>query len=544
MRHRIKRHTGNAWPDPMGAVLVVATLVILLGTAGAVLARIITNQANGSAAPGHILLTALIPPLMITMAIILIGRRRPTAWPIGSQVPTDTFAGCLNRQSMLSTANTLIQKAHDRGQTTALVLFDVDHFKMINDFHGHGIGDRILEECASRISALTPLDGLVAHVGGDDFACVMAFDPHNPAPVEQLIARIIADFARPFALDGFDEEVTVSAGIARTDTPDPQHISPGDAQGLLHRADIALFEAKKSGRNHHLWFATCMESELRYRSELESGIRHGIAKGEFVPFYEQQVDLATGQLVGFEMLARWQSPVFGLVTPDVFIPIAEEIGLIAQLSEHLIAKAMRDAQEWDHRLTLSVNISPIQLRDPWFAQKLLRMLVASGFPANRLDIEITETCMHHNVSGVHALIISLKNQGIAISLDDFGTGYSSLAQLSTLPFDSIKIDRSFIANMGTNAGSMTIVETIAALGRGLGLPITAEGIETAQMLETLKALGPFKGQGYLYGQPLSAQATRTLLAQRDLLAQPPTDPHPAGKAGDDGTTALPSRRRA
>ncbi len=217
------------------------------------------------------------------------------------------------------------------------------------------------------------------------------------------------------------------------------------------------------------------------------------------------------------MLARWNSPAFGIVNPQVFIPIAEEIGVIDRLSESLIAQALFDAKAWDPQLTLSVNISPIQLRDPWFSQKLLKMLVEANFPPQRLEIEITESCLHENIGAVRTLLASLRNQGIKISLDDFGTGYSSLSQLRELPFDCIKIDRSFVSNLAGNKDSATIVRAITSLGEGLGLPIVAEGIETAEVLEELKAYGDFKGQGYLYGRPESASVTRERLAGMNLL---------------------------
>jgi EAL domain-containing protein (putative c-di-GMP-specific phosphodiesterase class I) len=240
-----------------------------------------------------------------------------------------------------------------------------------------------------------------------------------------------------------------------------------------------------------------------------------------VPYYEQQVDLESGELVGFEMLARWNSPALGLVGPDVFIPIAEEIGVIAELSEQLIAQALRDAAEWAPALTLSVNISPIQLRDPWFAQRVLRLLVEANFPPSRLEIEITESCLHENIGVVRSLVTSLKNQGIAITLDDFGTGYSSMAQLQALPFDRIKIDRSFVSALTTDRECATIVRTITSLGEGMSLPITAEGIETPEVLAELKSYGRFKGQGSLYGPPVDAGEVRSVLAGRGLLRHDP-----------------------
>ncbi|MEO0063435.1 MAG: Phytochrome-like protein cph2, partial [Pseudomonadota bacterium] len=225
-------------------------------------------------------------------------------------------------------------------------------------------------------------------------------------------------------------------------------------------------------------------------------------------------------------LARWRSPEYGLVGPDVFIPIAEDIDVIAALSENLIQQAMLDAREWAPHLTLSVNISPVQLRDPWFAQKILKLLAETGFPAQRLEIEITESCLHMNLAAVRSMVTSLKNQGIRISLDDFGTGYSSLSQLRSLPFDRIKIDRSFVAELAGEGGS-ELVNAIVALGRGLNLPVTAEGVETPEVLAALRQLGDFKGQGYLYGQPEDAAATRARLQDMHLLAPalpaPPAD---------------------
>ena len=334
--------------------------------------------------------------------------------------------------------------------------------------------------------------------------------------------RINDALAEPIFSGALRAEVTASIGIA-VGSRGAVHSAAHVAQDLLHRADLAMYQAKRRGRNRFAWFEPSMEKELRFRSELEQGIRDGLKHGEFVPYYEKQIDLETGEITGFEMLARWLSPRHGIVSPDVFIPVAEEIGLIADLSEALITLALADARAWDPRLTLSVNISPVQLRDPWFAQRLLKMLVAANFPPTRLEIEITETCLHENIAVVRSLITSLKNQGIRISLDDFGTGYSSLAQLRTLPFDRIKIDRSFVSTLARSADSASIVEAISSLGRGMALPITAEGIESTEVLSALRRFGQFKGQGYLYGQPASAADVRRDLAEQGLLIGPPAD---------------------
>jgi EAL domain-containing protein (putative c-di-GMP-specific phosphodiesterase class I) len=218
------------------------------------------------------------------------------------------------------------------------------------------------------------------------------------------------------------------------------------------------------------------------------------------------------------MLARWHSPSLGMISPEVFIPVAEEIGSIAELSENLIEQALQDAKDWDPTLSLSINISPVQLRDPWFSQKLLKMLVRHNFPPQRLDIEITESCIHENIGVVRSIITSLKNQGVTISLDDFGTGFSSLSQLRSLPFDRLKIDRSFVSELKDGEESDKLVRAIVSLGGGLDLPVTAEGIENPVILNKLQTMGELKGQGYIYGQPETAAAVRTRLKALGLLA--------------------------
>jgi EAL domain-containing protein (putative c-di-GMP-specific phosphodiesterase class I) len=260
-----------------------------------------------------------------------------------------------------------------------------------------------------------------------------------------------------------------------------------------------------------------MEVELRTRNSLEADIRAAIPNDEFVPYFEQQIDLQTGELAGFEMLARWVSPMRGLIPPDEFIPVAEETGMIGDLSISIIRKAMLEAKNWDPKLTISVNISPVQLKDPWLAQKIVKLLVETGFPAQRLEVEITESSLFKNLSLAQSIVGSLKNQGIQIALDDFGTGYSSLAHLRALPFDRIKIDRSFVSTMLENPESAAIVNAIAGLGSSLSVPITAEGIEEQALVDKLRELGCTKGQGWYYGQPMSVDNVRKMLAERNLL---------------------------
>ncbi|MEI6643622.1 MAG: EAL domain-containing protein [Novosphingobium sp.] len=522
--------------DLVALGILVAAIFLFIGTGSTVLTGIVRSWVYGVGSPDVLLANALI----LNIALLIFGWRRyvelnqeiaerrraeETAQRLAQ---TDALTGCLNRRSLDAALAGLVDSAEETGEQVVVFMVDLDKFKRSNDLHGHQVGDAVLIETARRLEALLPERALVARLGGDEFICCAVYAPGSEAKIELLALRINEALAVPIVTGGLRAEVTASIGVAigaRGSVHKADHV----ARELLHRADLAMYQAKRRGRNRFAWFEPSMEKELRFRGELEQGIRDGLPCGEFMPYYEKQIDLETGEITGFEMLARWKSPRYGLISPEIFIPVAEEIGLIAELSEALITMALEDAKAWDPRLTLAVNISPLQLRDPWFAQRLLKLLVAANFPPTRLEIEITETCLHENIGVVRSLIASLKNQGIRISLDDFGTGYSSLAQLRTLPFDRIKIDRSFVSSLGSSADSASIVEAISSLGRGMALPITAEGIETSEVLDALRQYGQFKGQGYLYGQPASSEEVI-----RDLAAQGLLNPDRAATLAPDG----------
>ncbi len=516
--------------DLIGLGIIVALTIMIITNGSSAIADFVTSLISDGEPSNEVLSAAL----LLNVALLLFGcrryidltsevsHRRQAEETARSLAQIDPLTGCLNRRTIDDALQTMIASARVTGHEVVAMIIDLDHFKRSNDVHGHLAGDAVLLEATRRIRSVLPERSIIARLGGDEFACAAIFDPDYVESIDRLVLRINELVARPIMIDHLSIEVTASVGLSATsgsDKDDPVAL----ATTLLHHADLAMYQAKKSGRNGYRWFDASLESELRYRNDLERGIREGIPAGEFVPFYEKQIDLDTGELTGFEMLARWQSPQRGLLSPDVFIPISEEIGLISDLSECLIRQALNDACEWDPRLTLSVNISPIQLRDPWFAQRLLKLLHEANFPPHRLDIEITESCLHENLGVVRTLITSLKNQGIRISLDDFGTGYSSFAQLRTLPFDQIKIDRYFVSNLDRNKDSATIIEAISSLGKGMGLPITAEGIETPEVLAELRKFGSFKGQGYLYGQPTNAQSVHEMLADQNLLREPAVD---------------------
>jgi diguanylate cyclase (GGDEF)-like protein len=531
--------------DIIALGIAVAAIIMLVGTGGTVLPKVMDALFGNGSRPDVLLVNAL----LLNIALIIFGwrryreltreieeRRRAEA-RAQMLAATDPLTQCLNRRSMLEATEELRSLAAVRGEAVAYCMMDLDNFKQINDMHGHPVGDAVLVMLCERVRGILPRDARLARLGGDEFAFVMPYPAGHADRVDDLVIRLFESLAHPFRLPTITVELTLSVGLSADHDADGTIGLVVDAGTLMQRADMALYHAKKQGRNRYFWFEPSMESEMRFRNQLETGIRRGLARGEFVPYYEQQVDVETGALVGFEMLARWRSPQLGVISPDIFVPIAEEIGLINEMSERLMEQAFADAREWDDSLTLSINISPVQLRDPWFAQRLLKKLVATGFPPQRLEIEITESCLHENIGLVRSMIMSLRNQGVQISLDDFGTGYSSLEQLRNLPFDRIKIDRSFVSELREPGTRSRIVEAIISLGRGLDLPLTAEGVEDEQILKALKSMGRLKAQGYLYGQPEDAEAVRARLKAVGKLTGVSTQTPSLPRTGtEDGPT--------
>lgn len=539
---RTQSRESNARNDVMTGGIIVAAIIMLLGTGSEVMSSVIDTLLGVGGGVDKTLSVAL----LLNIALIMFGWRRykdlsdeiveRTVAEQRAQTLAlrDPLTGFLNRRALSDEGGALLDRTSKRQKTLAVLMLDLDHFKNVNDVHGHAVGDALLKTVASEVLALVPPTAISARLGGDEFACAFAYDAISPGIVDRVAQAIVARLGQPFEAAGTFVHISASVGIAHSaadcDTID----------ALMRRADIAMYAAKHQGRNRYAWFDVSMERELQARNETEQGLRIGIPKGEFVPYFEQQIDLTTNRLHGFEMLARWDHPTRGLVMPDSFIGIAEETGAISDLSFSVMRQAFVEARNWDPSVTLSVNISPTQLKDPWLAQKLVKLLTETGFPATRLEVEITETSLFENLALAQSIVGSLKNQGIRIALDDFGTGYSSLAHLRALPFDRIKIDKSFVTTICENAESAAIVAAITRLGESLGLPVTAEGIETTEIEERLRQLGCHKGQGWLYGRPLPLSAARTLLAERNLLSYARTPaPLPAVTTDD-----FPQRRTA
>lgn len=516
---RASRSAPGTHVDWVPALVILAAILLFIALGSSVLSSTLSQYLGGTAPTERTLAIAL----MLNIALILLGWRRQKALRHEVRVRTaaeerarvlasrDPLTGFLNRRALGEEGAGMFAQAGRRRKTMALLLLDLDHFKTVNDMHGHSVGDALLKSVAREIADAMPGLSLTGRLGGDEFACGFLFDHDYPETVERIAERLVMRMAQPFDADGIACHVSCTIGIARSD------MDCRSMDALLRRADIAMYSAKKAGRNRYAWFDQSMERELNARNALESGLRAAIPAGQIVPYFEQQIDLESGELVGFEVLARWEHPVNGLISPERFIPIAEETGMIADLSMSIMRQACLAARDWDSAITLSINISPWQLRDAWLAQKIIKVLTETGFPAERLEVEITESALFDNLALAQSIVGSLKNQRIRLALDDFGTGYSSLAHLRALPFDRIKIDKSFVTSLNENLDSVAIVNAIVSLGNSLNLPVTAEGIEDRSILERLRAMGVAKGQGWAFGKPLSLAATRRLLAERRRL---------------------------
>ncbi|MBA3941480.1 MAG: GGDEF-domain containing protein [Sphingopyxis sp.] len=519
---RPRDRSEDARRDVIAGGVVVAAILLFVGTGSNVMQAVVQTLIGLGGGPDK----ALSATLILNVALLLFGwrryedlnreiRERTEAEKRARYLAdTDPLTGFLNRRALLATGQRLIAAAAAEQRHVALFLLDLDHFKTVNDIHGHAAGDRVLQVAAERISAVLPPSATRARLGGDEFVAMLVFEPAARANIDALAAELVATLEDSVAHDAQQIRIGASLGIALAND------ASMTMETMVRQADIAMYHCKDEGRNRYCWFEAGMEMAVQVRNQIETGIRDGLPRGEFVPHFEPQVDIATGRLVGFEMLMRWESPEYGMIPPERFIPVAEESGLIGELSLKVIRDAMEIAKSWDPSITLAVNISPQQLKDPWFSQRLTKLLVETGFPANQLEVEITESSLFENLPLVRSIVTSLKNQGVSLSLDDFGTGYSSLSHLRALPFDRIKIDRSFVAAMRGSADAHAIVVAIIRLGESLAMPITAEGVEDEATAIELTRLGCAKGQGWHYGRAASAADTALLLADRGLLRTP------------------------
>jgi diguanylate cyclase (GGDEF)-like protein len=422
----------------------------------------------------------------------------------------DPLTGLPNRRFFTEKLGECLRSATDT-EWVAVLMLDLDGFKLVNDLHGHGVGDRALIEFATRISGVLRTGTVLTRIGGDEFAIIMPDIKSLDGPTH-LAARITAALARKFLIDETLMDIGVSVGIA---------IAPNDglnSDELVRRADRALYRAKAEGRACIRFFEPDMDAHIEKRFELEREFRSAVAGDLIIPHYQPLITLEGNRIIGFEALARWQSEKLGFVPPDVFIRLAEELGLIGPLGDQLLRRACAEANTWPSDLTLAFNISATQLREPTFGLRILELLKQCSFDPRRLEIEITESALVDNVGIARLVIDDLRGGGVRIALDDFGTGYATLSQLLSFHLDKNKIDRSFVTDVVRGTESLVLVRAILGLAEGLGLTVTAEGIEDAAQLACLKANGCAEGQGYLFSKAVPAADIPALLKSAPCLA--------------------------
>ncbi len=429
----------------------------------------------------------------VTRRVVAEQRLAEAAERLASLTLTDPLTGLANRTSFLNTVGNLL------ATTTALaVLFiDLDRFKPFNDLYGHAIGDAILREVGFRLAAELAREPIVARLGADEFAAVLCSsdDDTRVAARARDILRVISD---PVRIGDMTLDVSATIGIA---------VSPrdgDDATSLLRLADIAMAHGKQAGGHCYRFFERRMSEELALDTELKADLRGAIAAGEIVPYFQPLVRLSDSRVVGFEVLARWEHPIRGVLPPLRFLPLVEEIGLSAAVFATILSEACAAARFWPAEIRFSVNISPRELQDESLPDDVRTILQRWGVDGSRLEIEITEDALINDSRVARGVLDGLRAQGVTVALDDFGTGFSGIYHLRELPFDKVKIDKTFMTALDRDEDSARYVAAIIGLGRALGLELTAEGIEDPAAAQRLRELGCTYGQGYLFGRPMPA----------------------------------------
>ncbi|MTI19129.1 EAL domain-containing protein [Rhodobacteraceae bacterium RKSG542] len=420
--------------------------------------------------------------------------RWKTSKTISFLAHNDPLTRLPNRSVFSTHLNQSLRKAQITAANLYVVSIDVDKFKEVNDTHGHAAGDIFLQVIADRLRMVLG-NHLVARLAGDEFAAIID-NERNDEAVHALMQRVMSACLAPCIIDGKELGISLSIGIAKATD------AAWRASRLLHCSDLALYRSKSSGRSTFTWYDPSMDEDLERRREIERDMRRALKTNGFSVHYQAQVALQTQRLCGFEALLRWNHPEKGMISPEIFIPIAEETGMIEALGEYVLLQACQDAVSWaDDTLKVAVNFSPAQFKFGSIEKSVERVLIETGLVPERLEIEITESLLINDTESVIESLKQISAMGVSIAMDDFGTGYSSLSYLSLFPFDKIKIDRSFVQHIGERTQCDAIIAAIVGLGRSLSVVITAEGVETAKQAEQLKEVGCHLVQGYYYGRP-------------------------------------------
>ena len=433
-----------------------------------------------------------------------VSERRRAEARIAHMAHHDALTGLPNRLLFRERMEQAFARLRRFDESFAILCLDLDCFKSVNDTLGHPVGDALLRTVGVRLQSCIRETDTVARLGGDEFAILLA-DADQSDGVAIVAQRILDVIAEPVHLNEQTVNVGASIGIAAS-----QRDGDGPDQ-LLKNADTALYRAKAEGRATYRFFEPLMYAELQNRRLMEFDLRKAIAACEFELEFQPLINLASGNIIGCEALLRWRHRLRGTVMPQQFIEVAEDIGLILPIGEWVLMEACRQAVRWPEPMKVAVNLSPLQLRNGDLVSTVARALSTSGLPANRLELEITESVVMNDNEATLAALHELRGLGVSIALDDFGTGYSSLSYLRSFPFDKIKIDRSFVEDLSRRDDCVAIVRSIVMLGENLGMTTTAEGVETAEQLEKVRTLGCTDAQGYLLGYPQSAAQIEALI---------------------------------
>src|SRR3954470_12035875 len=427
------------------------------------------------------------------------------------QANYDALTGLPNRNLLHDRLKQAVY-AQRHARNVAVVFIDLDHFKFVNDSLGHSTGDKLLKGMADRLRLVLREGDTVARLGGDEFVLILT-DQTNEEVISRAMQRITARVCEPIDIEGKELYVTCSAGISLYPQDGP------DVDTLLKNADAAMYRAKEHGRNTFQFYTSEMNERVNERLALENALRRALERKEFLLHFQPRVDLKSGHVIGAEALVRWSHPEWGLVRPARFIPLAEETGIVVQLGEWVLREACRQARGWlDAGLkpgVISVNLSARQFRQEGLVRMVSRILEETRLDPMHLEIELTESMVMHNVEAAIATLQGLKSLGVALSVDDFGTGYSSLSYLKDLPIHALKIDRSFVRDIGLGAekDEGVLAAAIVSLGHALHLKVIAEGVETDAQLHFLKRHGCDQVQGFLYGEPVAPEQFAQLLGR-------------------------------